>query len=52
VLNFSGSKKSIDTIRQIGNGANHKVASIAEKDARLVMQCLSWMLQTVYSMPV
>jgi hypothetical protein len=51
VLTFPKAKDSIDKIRDIGNDANHDVAFVAPDDARRAMQIVTYMLNTIYSLP-
>jgi hypothetical protein len=51
VLTFPRAKSSIDAIRSIGNDANHKVQFISEGEAQRAMQIVTYMLDTIYSLP-
>jgi hypothetical protein len=51
VLTFPKAKNAIDSIRGIGNDANHDVQFIARDDARRALSIVTYMLNTVYSLP-
>lgn len=51
VLAFPKAKASIDKIRNIGNEANHNVSFVSPDDARRAMQIVTYMLNTIYSLP-
>jgi hypothetical protein len=51
VLTFPKAKDAIDKIRGIGNEANHNVAFVSPDDARRAMQIVTYMLNTIYSLP-
>ncbi len=51
VLTFPRAKASIDRIRTIGNEANHTVQFVNREDARKAMEIVTYMLDTIYSLP-
>jgi len=51
VLNFPKAKTAIDKIRGIGNEANHSVAFVSKEDAHAALSIVSYMLNTLYSLP-
>lgn len=51
ILVLPQAKTSIDKIRNIGNDANHDVAFVEKKDARMAMEIINYMLTTIYSLP-
>ena len=51
VLTFPKARDAIKKIKDIGNEANHKIAFVAEPDARRSMQIVTYMLNTIYSLP-
>lgn len=51
VLTFPKARESIDRIRGIGNDANHDVAFVSSDDARRAMQIVTYLLNTLYSLP-
>jgi len=51
VLNYPKARDAIDKIRDIGNDANHDVAFVNEGDARLSLQIVYYMLNSIYSLP-
>ncbi|HEY3967079.1 MAG TPA: DUF4145 domain-containing protein [Planctomycetaceae bacterium] len=51
VLTFPRAKTAIDSIRSIGNEANHKVTIITRDDAKRAMQIVTYMLDTIYALP-
>jgi hypothetical protein len=51
VLTFPRAKDAIDAIRSIGNDANHDVAFVSADDAKRAMKIMSYMLNTIYSLP-
>jgi len=51
ILTFPKAKDSIDKIRGIGNEANHNVSFVTPDDARRAMQIVTYMLNTIYSLP-
>lgn len=51
VLNFPKARSAIDKIRKIGNEANHEIAFVSREDAKLALEIVSYMLNTIYSLP-
>ncbi len=51
VLTFPKAKGSIDKIRTIGNDANHSVDFVSRDDAKKAMQIITYLLNTIYSLP-
>jgi hypothetical protein len=51
VLTFPAAKASIDKIRDIGNDANHKIQFINQPDAARAMKIVTYLLNTIYSLP-
>lgn len=51
VLTFPRAKASLDAIRSIGNDANHNVAFVNQADAERAMKIVTYMLDTIYSLP-
>jgi hypothetical protein len=51
VLTFPKAKTAIDAIRTIGNDANHDVKFVSQADARRAMEIVTYLLNTVYSLP-
>ena len=51
VLAFPKAKDSIEKIRGIGNEANHKLTFVSRDDAKRAMSIVSYMLNTIYSLP-
>jgi hypothetical protein len=51
VLSFPRAKAAIDSLRGIGNDANHKVAFVSPDDSKRAMQIVTYMLDTIYSLP-
>lgn len=51
VLTFPKARTAIDAIRQIGNEANHNVQFVPKEDARRALLIVSYMLNTIYSLP-
>jgi uncharacterized protein DUF4145 len=51
VLTYPQAKTSIDKIRNISNDANHKIAFVTPADARRAMEIVTYMLNTIYSLP-
>jgi len=51
VLPLPRARTSIDAIRQIGNEANHKVAFVTRSDARRALEIVSYLLNSIYSLP-
>lgn len=52
VLAFPAAKAAIDAIRTIGNDATHKLEFVNQADARRAMKIVTYMLNTIYSLPV
>lgn len=52
VLAFPAAKTPIDAIRQIGNEANHEVKIVNQADATRAMKIVTYLLNTIYSLPV
>jgi hypothetical protein len=51
VLTFPKAKDSIDKIRTIGNEANHTIRFVNREDARRALSIITYMLNTIYSLP-
>ncbi len=51
VLPLPKARDSIDAIRKIGNEANHDVAFVSRDDARRAMSIVTYLLNSVYSLP-
>jgi hypothetical protein len=51
VIAFPKAKDSIDKIRGIGNEANHNLTFVSRDDARRAMSIVTYMLNTIYSLP-
>ncbi len=51
VLPLPKAKASIDAIRTIGNDANHSVAFVSRDDAMRAMSIVTYLLNSVYSLP-
>lgn len=51
VLTYPKAKTAIDQIRKIGNDANHNIAFVSQADAKRAMEILTYMLNTIYSLP-
>ncbi|MGB7323630.1 MAG: DUF4145 domain-containing protein [Rubripirellula sp.] len=51
VLPLPKAKASIDAIRTIGNDANHSVAFVSRNDAMRAMSIVTYLLNSVYSLP-
>lgn len=51
VLTFPKARDAIKKIKDVGNEANHEIAFVAEVDARRSMQIVTYMLNTIYSLP-
>lgn len=51
VLPLPKAKSSIDSIRTIGNDANHSVAFVSRDDAIRAMSIVTYLLNSVYSLP-
>ena len=51
VLTFPKAKDAIDKIRSIGNDANHKIQLVPRDAARRALQIVTYMLNTIYSLP-
>jgi hypothetical protein len=51
VLPLPKAKTAIDAIRTIGNDANHSVAFVARDDAIRAMSIVTYLLNSVYSLP-
>jgi hypothetical protein len=51
VLSFAPARTAIDAIRTIGNDANHDVAFVTQDDARRALSIVTYMLNTIYSLP-
>jgi len=51
VLPLPKAKSSIDAIRTIGNDANHSVAFVSRDDARRALAIVTYLLNSVYSLP-
>jgi Domain of unknown function (DUF4145) len=52
VLSYPAAKKSITSIRNIGNEANHKVDFVTKENARRSMEIISYMLNMIYCVPI
>lgn len=52
VLAYPAAKSSIDAIRAIGNEANHHVQFVNQSDATRAMKIVTYMLNTIYSLPL
>lgn len=52
VLTYPAAKSAIDAIRTIGNEANHNVQIVNEPDATRAMKIVTYMLNTIYSLPI
>ena len=52
VLPFEPARTSIDAIRKIGNEANHEVDFVNQADARRSLKIVTYMLTTIYSLPL
>jgi hypothetical protein len=51
VLGYPDAKTPIDAIRTIGNEANHEVKLVNQTDATRAMKIVTYMLNTIYSLP-
>jgi hypothetical protein len=51
VIAFPRAQASIDRIRDIGNEANHNIEFVTQDDAKRAMQIVTYMLDTIYSLP-
>jgi hypothetical protein len=51
VLTFAKAKDSIDAIRTIGNDANHSIQFVTREDARRALSIVTYLLNTIYSLP-
>ena len=51
VLPLPKARDSIDAIRKIGNDANHGVAFVSRDDARRALSIVTYLLNSVYSLP-
>lgn len=51
VLTYPDAKNAIDAIRTIGNEANHEVKIVNPADATRAMKIVTYMLNTIYSLP-
>lgn len=51
VLTFPKAKDAIDRIRKIGNEANHHLQFVNRDDAKRAMEIVTYMLNTIYSLP-
>lgn len=51
VLNYPDAKTPIDAIRNIGNEATHEVKIVNQADATRAMKIVTYMLNTIYSLP-
>lgn len=51
VLTFPRAKGAIDRIRTIGNEANHEIQFVDQMGAQRALQIVTYMLNTIYSLP-
>jgi len=51
VLTFPKAKDAIDKIRKIGNDANHSVRFVGRDDAKRALSIVTYMLNSMYSLP-
>jgi len=51
VLTFPKAKTAIGRLKDIGNEANHNLAFVSADDAKRAMQIVTYMLNTIYSLP-
>jgi hypothetical protein len=51
VLTFPRAKTAIDSIRSIGNEANHELRFVNDDEAKRAMMIVKYMLDTIYSFP-
>lgn len=51
ILAFPAAKSSIGKIRDIGNDANHHVGFVDRDSAKRALSIISYMLNTIYSLP-
>ena len=51
VLTYPAARTSIDAIRTIGNDASHDMSTVNQADAARAMKIVTYMLNTIYSLP-